>query len=203
MFGVTNSLITYKGVVLWKIFKFLRFKKNIEGAKKLFQKEGLAFPAIPEELASQLKEQDEWVFSTRKVKMWSYNLQEYVNELNRTDVEDYVVLSHAGHGTNSYALQYYLVHGKLKMFLHLGWGGVHMDNKSAKDQIRDCFLLTDKIVLAAQTSEKLQEGTALKIVCSDFYGSYWSAPGVEAKKEDASSRKPEEVLREVLYWLET
>ncbi len=88
------------------------------------------------------------------------------------------------------------------MFLHLGWGGVYMNAENAAAQIEACFTLADKIVLAAQGSEKLQEGSDLKIVCSDFYGSYWSAPGVEAKKEDASSRKPEEVLGEVLYWLE-
>ena len=196
-------MILLKTTILWKIFKFLRFKKNIEGVKKLFQKEGLTFPVIPEELASGLKEQDEWVFSTRKVKMWPYNLEEYVDELEVTDVEDYVILSHTGHGVNSYALQYYLVYGKVKMFLHLGWGGVYMDKKSTSMQIRDCFLLADKIVLAAQSSEKLPEGTALKIVCSDFYGSYWSAPGVEEKKEDVFAKKPVEVLSEVLYWLKT
>ena len=188
-----------------KLFKFLtskiKFGSDLETAKKLFQDNGLAFPKIPEELASKLKEQEEWVFSTRNIKIFPYNLQEYVNEINETQVEDYVLLSHSGHGTNSYAIQYYLVYGTLKMFLHLGWGGVYMNAQDAAAQIEACFSLADKIVLAAQTSEKLQEGRELKIVCSDFYGSYWSAPGVEAQREDEFSQKPEAVLTEVLRWL--
>lgn len=188
------------------IIKFLSRKKksinNIEVARKHFQDKELAFPVIPEDLATELKEQDEWVFSTRKIKMWPYSLQEYVNELDETHVKDYVVLSHSGHGINSYALQYYLVHGKLKMFLHLGWGGVYMDAKSTTMQIHDCFSLADKIVMAAQTSEKLQAGAEIKIVCSNFYGSYWSVPGKEEQKEDVFSKKPAEILIEALNWLQ-
>ena len=131
--------------------------------------------------------------------MLPYNLQGYAN---KNQVEDYVLLSHSGHGINSYAIQYYLVHGNLKMFLHLGWGGVYMDKPRADAQIQTCFALADKIVLAVQTSEKLQEGSELKIVCSDFYGSYWSAPEIEAQKENASSRKPQDMLTEVLHWLQ-
>ncbi len=187
---------------MWKIFEFLSFRKSdLEIAKKLFQDNGLAFPMIPEKLAADLKEQEKWVFSTRKIQVSPYFLQKYVNELDENDAKDYVILSHAGRGTNSYAIQYYLVHGNLKMFLHLGWGGVYMNAKNAAAQIQACFTLADKIVLAAQSSEKLQKGSELKIVCSDFYGSYWSAPKIEAKNEDASSRKPEDVLTEAFHWL--
>jgi hypothetical protein len=36
---------------------------DIEKARRLFRDAGLAFPAIPEELAAQLRERDRWLFS--------------------------------------------------------------------------------------------------------------------------------------------
>ena len=174
---------------------------DIKKARRLFQKAKLAFPTIPEELAALLKEQDKWLFSTREIEMSPYNLQHYIHEVDGTHVEDYVVLSHSGHGVNSYALQYYLVHGTLEMFLHLGWGGVYMDVGRAAAQIRECFSLADEIVPVAQTAGKLQAGARLKIVGSDFYGSYWSIPEKKSRKEDADSKGPAEVLTEALHWL--
>jgi hypothetical protein len=174
---------------------------DIEKARQLFKNANLAFPGIPEELATRLKEQDEWLFSTREIEMWPYNLQHYICEIDETPVEDYVILSHSGHGVNSYALQYYIVHGMLEMFLHLGWGGVYMDAEKAAANIRDCFSLADEIVAAAQAARKLQTGTRLRIVCSDFYGSYWSIPGKLRRKEYADSKNSARVLTEALNWL--
>lgn len=90
---------------------------DIEKARHLFQDPGLTFPNIPEELAARLKERSEWVFSTRKIVMSPYNLQHYPTESEEAQVEDYLVLAHSGQGVNSYAIQYYLVQGSLRMFL--------------------------------------------------------------------------------------
>jgi hypothetical protein len=94
---------------------------DAEEARKLFQKAGLTFPSIPEELVPRLKEQDKWLFSTREISISPYSLEHYVGEMN---VADYVILSHPGHCVNSWAIQYYLVYKALRMFLHLGWGGL-------------------------------------------------------------------------------
>ena len=130
----------------------------IEKARQLFRKSKLAFPTIPDKLAARVKELDEWLFSTREIEMSPYNLDDYVLEVNETHVEDYAVLSHSGHGANSYAIQYYVVYGALRMFLHLGWGGVYMNAREARDQIRDCFSLADEIIPAVQTGARLRAG---------------------------------------------
>jgi hypothetical protein len=176
---------------------------DIEKARRLFREAGLAFPTIPEGLAVQLKEQSRWLFSTREIDMSPYNLQHYVHEIDGTDVEDYAVLSHSGHGANSYAIQYYLVYGPLRMFLHLGWGGVYMDADAAAGNIRQCFSLADEIVSMMKTMQWLRPGDRLMIVGSDFYGSYWSAPEESRRKEDSDSKRPVEVLAEVLHWLKS
>lgn len=171
---------------------------DLEKARHLFQEAGLAFPTLPEELVARLKERDEWVFSTRELKTSPYILRHYVHEGDDAPGE-YAILSHSGHGVNSYAIQYYLVYGPLRMFLHLGWGGVYMNADAAAARIRECFLLGDEIVPAAMSLGKLAAGEQLTIVGSDFYGSYWSAQG--QPKEDKDDRDPAEVLTEFLHWL--
>jgi len=137
---------------------------DIKKARQLFRKAGLPFPRMPNELAARLKQQDAWLFSTRDLAVSPYNLQHYVREVDETRVEDYAVLSHSGHGVNSYALQYYLVYGPLRMFLHLGWGGVYMDPEQDKVKIAYCFSLAAKIFNTAETVEKLPIGQQLTIV---------------------------------------
>jgi len=179
---------------------------DIEKARLLFRDEGLAFPAIPAQLAGQLKERGRWVFSTRPIDMSPYNLQHYVHEVDRTQVEDYAVLSHSGHGVNSYAIQYYLVQGHLRMFLHLGWGGAYMDKKEDAATIRDCFSIADQVVRAAQSVEGFHAGEHLTVVGSDFYGSYWlrpaeTRPGKDPDRQGSRDVKPQEVLTGALGWL--
>jgi hypothetical protein len=174
---------------------------DIEKARQLFQEAGLAFPTIPQELAGRLKEQGKWVFSTRKIDVSPYKLQHYVHEVDESHVEDYAVLSHSGHGVNSYAIQYYLVYGSLHMFLHLGWGGGYMGADATAAKIQECFSLADEIVSAVMTPGQLGAGKRLTIVGSDFYGSYWSASGQSRQQEIEGSKGPAKVLTQVLQWV--
>jgi hypothetical protein len=130
--------------------------------------------------------------------------------------QDYVLLAHSGHGANSYAIQYYLVYDPLRMFLHLAWGGVYMDETQAVAEIRKCFSIADDIVAASQKMSRLQTGEQLIVVASSFYGSYWQPVGISLEDKEASpesatnktppckqdsSAKPEKTLRAALRWL--
>jgi hypothetical protein len=177
---------------------------GVKKARRLFQQAGLPFPTIPDELAERLKEQGKWLFSTREIDMSPYNLRHYVQEVEGTHVEDYVILSHSGHGVNSYGLQYYVVYGTLRLFLHLGWGGAYMDKEADAKKIRDCFLLVDEIVATARDVGRVPLGGRLLVVGSDFYGSYWLPPGKIRRGPDEAAddhKAPAEVLAEVRQWL--
>jgi hypothetical protein len=174
---------------------------DIEKARGVFRGAGLTFPTIPVEIEARLKQQGDWLFTTRKIEMSPYNLQHYVAEVDETDVEDYAVLSHSGHGINSYALQYYLVRGAFRMFLHLGWGGAYMDDEAAKINIRNCFALADQIVPATQGVGRFRAGEHLTVVGSDFYGSYWLSPGNSHREKNVGHKDPVAILTEVLNWL--
>ena len=176
---------------------------DLEKAKELFRDEGLAFPAIPNDLAVKIKEQGRWLYSSREITISPYNLDEYVHEVDEAQVDDYIVLSHSGHGANSYAIQYYVLNGPLRLFLHLGWGGAYMDAEASAALIRDCFLIADQIVSASQRAAPVLAGERLTVVVSDTYGSYWLPPGVSQMSEDSVQNDPLEVLNEVLAWLTT
>jgi hypothetical protein len=174
---------------------------DIDKAKHLFQKAGLSFPPIPNELASRPKEQGEWVFSTRPIEVSPYILRHYVDEAEKTNVEDYALLADSGHGVNSYAIQYYLVYGRLRMFLHLGWGGVYMNAAEESAKIRECFSMADQVVTAALSLGRLDASDHLTLVGSDFYGSYWSPPGEGARSEPPGNKSPLAVLTQARNWL--
>ncbi len=127
---------------------------DIEKVRHLFEEAGLKFPNIPPELAAALKERGKWRFSTFELEKSPYNLQHYVQSTGK-NTQSYVVLAHSGHGVNSYAIQYYLVTGPLRLFLHLSRGGVYMDRKAAISQIRECFSLADEILTVAMKSIKV------------------------------------------------
>src|SRR5581483_5000045 len=102
---------------------------------------------------------------------------------------------------NSYAIQYYLVYGRLRMYLHLARGGVYMDAKAATSRIRKCFSLAHQIVSAVYRRDKLTHPASLIIGCSDFYGSYWSAAGQGRQSaREKQGNRPAEVLAEILRW---
>ena len=170
---------------------------DLEKARQLFQSSGLAFPEIPQDLAARLKERGEWLFSTREIEVSPYDLDYYVDECEDASVEDYALLSHSGHGVNSYAIQYYLVYGDLRMFLHLRWGGVYMDAQRAAADIAWCFGLADEIVWRMNAAPGVGVRFPLEIVGSDFCGSQWLAPGNGFQNVNS----PGQALAEAVQWL--
>ncbi len=174
---------------------------DIAKAEALFKKAGLAFPVLPKKLALSLKEQGKWLYSTRTIAVSPYDLNHYVNETGTAQTDDYAVLSHSGHGVNSYAIQYYLVCGPLRMFLFLGWGGVYMDSQNAAAKIRECFGLAERITKAA--ADKLRSDSHLMIVVSDFYGNYWSPHEKSGNVSLSDGKTPQQVLGEALDWLDS
>ena len=99
--------------------------KGVADATALFRTEGLELPFVPPELARRFRQRDRWCFASRQVRVSPYKFEHYVDETDA--VSDYVLIAHAGHGVNSYAIHYYLVHGLLRLFLQIHWGGVYQD----------------------------------------------------------------------------
>jgi len=162
----------------------------VDEARTLFFSAGLAFPKLPAELARRLRKSGDWRYSTRALNGSPYNLDAYWRQT--APPSDYAVLAHAGHGINSYAIHYFLVYGRLRIFLQLAWGGVYEDNAACATAIARCFGLVDALV---DTYDKMGERfPALTVVASDFYGCALTV-GTEANPERLdSSVHPIDVL---------
>lgn len=178
--------------------------------KKLLQEAQLAVPTLPEELAIRLQEHGYWLFSTRQLETDPYFIQHYIDEVDKSPVENYVILSHSGHGMNSYALAYYIVHDALELFLHLGWGGMYSNEDNDREEINQCFAIADEIVARVPTATVLKPGERLRIVCS-LYENYWSVISIRDEREETrthimvnkflSMSNSMLVLTAVLQWL--
>jgi hypothetical protein len=84
------------------------------------------------------------------------------------------------------------------MFLHLGWGGIYMDDQAAAAKIGKCFSMADRLVREAAVVGKLTANKRLTVVVSDFYGSYWTAPG---QKQLVGGEELTTALKEATDWL--
>jgi hypothetical protein len=165
----------------------------VDEARSVFAGEGLSFPILPKEWLIGMRRSSKWQYSTRSptsssdVVFSPYNVFHYVAEAAAWQAEDYVLLAHAGRGSNSYAIQLYVVHGPLMLFLQMAWGGVYMDGKKAASRIADCFADTEQLITAvtdAQNCGHLGSGKRLLVVESDFSGAFWTCMDNPAGRAD-------------------
>jgi len=149
----------------------------LEEAGQLFSHEGIPFPFIPPEMRLAFAELSEWVYGTRPDAPWLYEIRKYVKEAATIRMADYLLLGHAGHGIQSYAMHYYVVRGPLALFLQIAWGGVYMDKDEAARNMEVRYTQAEEIIRAVEVSQRknlFRPEERLIISASDFYGSSWT-----------------------------
>ena len=162
-----------------------------------FTNAGLAVPPMPEALRAQLSKQHEWCWSTRPfrgIDMYFQSEQTVVDVL-RDQVPDYAAVSHAGHGINSYAINYHLVHGQLAVLMQVLWGGVYNHNAESAQRLAGFFTRIAELLDAPPAPAAA--GRRLFVVFSDFrqmWGCSWidrpAGPGYDlAVGSDADRRE--------------
>jgi hypothetical protein len=83
--------------------------------------------------------------------MGMYFFDFYLSEALTGASPDYIAVSHAGHGVNSYALNYQIVDGPLILFAQAPWGGVYNDR--GKDELRVAALF-ERIATLINVSDR-------------------------------------------------
>lgn len=122
--------------------------------RRTFAEAGLTEPPIPRRFERRVSMIVPWCFATRPVDpMAMYRFDRYVREVLTGTPRDYVAVSHAGHGVNSYAINYHLVDGPLAIFAQVGWGGVYNDAAESSQQVNDVFVRLSRILAAADTAK--------------------------------------------------
>jgi hypothetical protein len=158
----------------------------------------LALPPVPVLFQPRLKRRGPWVWSTRLIDpMDMYMFHRYVEEALFSPVDDYIAISHAGHGVNSYGLNYHLVYGPLALFTQNLWGGVYTDPAESHARIAATFRLAANLVASIerhQSADREKSRVQLVVAFSDFRGVSWwrvrstepgSGPGAARRYSDA------------------
>jgi hypothetical protein len=175
----------------------MEMNSALDAARALFTNASLPFPNIPAEFVPDVREVGKWQFEANAPTGHPYNMHKYVRAARGSRLKDYLVLAHAGHGVNSYAIHYFQVQRPLCVFLQIGWGGVYMDTGGSAEPLKRCFELTARLTeVAADACEQRRLGDDDRIIVtvSDFYGS-----GIDLRRRGGRWRsihydRPEEAL---------
>lgn len=143
----------------------------IEELRLLFESAELIAPPVPAPLEPYLRERERWAFATREIDpMAMYSFDRYLLEAVAASVDDYVAVSHAGHGANSYGLNYHLVYGPIAVFAQTGWGGAYMDAEESAAEVGRQFTQCAELIAITEASlEHLPTPPARLIVAESTF----------------------------------
>lgn len=146
-------------------------------ALALFAGEELPFPPVPEALAGALQSQGRAWFATRPMASTPYDFHHFLNEIEtQPDLADYAVVGFDGHGTNSWAVHFYMVAKGIALFIKLPWGGAYLEPGPARVQITEMFDWAAALLLQLQRAEvagKVPPGMRLHVAASRFDHAGW------------------------------
>lgn len=139
--------------------------------ERLLTETGLPMPPMPNELRHSLHRVRRWCYATRDVDpLAMYRFLPYLIEAVVTHPEPYVALSHAGHGINSYAINYQLVTGRVTLFVQVPWGGVYFDEERQATAVRHMF---GKCAELLDLISNLADGPRLLLAVSELRSLQW------------------------------
>ena len=175
---------------------------DLQSARELLLTEGLSFPPMPIEMASKLRKQSPFTYATGELNAPPYALEVHVNHfLRSSEPRDFTVLSLDGHGVNSWAFHYFLVHGPLALFVQLPWGGAYTDPTEARGEIERILTWSESLPARLATlKDRMLIGPEKKllVVLSRFSRSGWAwVSPPEADLQDIAWNSGDGMLRHI------
>jgi hypothetical protein len=145
-------------------------RAELADARRKFRDSGLPFPPLPKELASSFRRFDRWHWGTRELdRMSMYFFEPFQSIWAQGVPDDYMAVSHGGHGANSYFLTYHLVYRPIAVMFQTGWGGACGD--ADLDAIRFqrlCRLTAGLVDVAAGLRQAAKTPSGLAVIqCSE------------------------------------
>jgi hypothetical protein len=104
-------------------------------------------------------------------------IRSFIDEVVQRDIAEYVVIAHAGHGINSWAMHYFLVSGPVALFVQKAWGGAYMDRAQGTRAVNETFTNAESFVEASEKARadgKISEDERIVVQVSDFYDNQWA-----------------------------
>ena len=85
--------------------------------------------------------------------MAMYMFDHYISEALIGTAPDYLAFCHAGHGINSYAINYHLVDGPLALFAQAPWGGAYSNPEETAAAVAALFTRCAALIEAVETAK--------------------------------------------------
>lgn len=150
---------------------------NEPTAQALFEGEGLPFPPVPAPLAASLQQQGPGWFATRPLVSTPYDFDHFLAEVQtQPGLPDYALVGFDGHGTNSWAVHFYLVGKGIALFIQLPWGGAYLEPEPARAEITELFEWAEALqsrLRLAESARKIPHGMRLQVAASRFGHAGW------------------------------
>jgi len=130
--------------------------------RRTFESAGLTAPPVPAPLSPLVRKRGDWTFATCEVDpMAMYMFRESLVAMATMtpDAADFLGVCHAGHGVNSYGINYQLRYGPIAIYTQTGWGGVYMDAQESAASVRRMFARCARLIEAAEAARPRFEGS--------------------------------------------
>jgi len=122
-----------------------------EAFEEFFENKSLEYPMLTFEFEEEITEFGYWHWATQPFpnRMQDYSLLESVEYL-KGPVPDQYSLNHAGHGINSYSINFRHVFGNIAIFAQSSYGGIYMSEREQVNgwdelQVRVTHILLDHV----------------------------------------------------------
>ncbi|PIE00675.1 MAG: hypothetical protein CSA81_13565 [Acidobacteria bacterium] len=137
---------------------------------RTFMKAGVQPPPVPKCLRQKMYRQEEWCWTTMDVNPFSmYEVDlNYMLELQSPRLDEYLAVSHAGHGINSYGLQLALVYGPLVIFVQNAFGGAYHGSNAIKSIKETYSYITNILELLPEDVQSQFYSERLVVLWSGF-----------------------------------
>lgn len=168
--------------------------------------DGLPDCPIPERFDGRLRRIGTSAVGAGEFEIPPYFVRRHAEEFVDSDslTEDYIVLANAGHGVNSWALQFHAVVNGVGVFTSSTWGGIVDETTDERERASDIerrFGQIERLLTwAAAANECAATGERMAVLSSPTDGEYIARWNV-ADGEPAWSRSPN-ALEEALTLLD-
>jgi pSer/pThr/pTyr-binding forkhead associated (FHA) protein len=157
---------------------------GVTALREAFARAGWPAPPIPAVFAPLLQAFAPWWFGTRRTRGLHQYGAHLIAEADDATVPDYLIVGHAGHGAQSYALHYFVRLGPLVLVLEIGAGGATMDPQIAKEHVAHAFTAVAALLAAGPAlTRRGVPAAGLRVSASTMRPSTWRA-GAEGGEGD-------------------
>lgn len=176
---------------------------SIKELQAFLVESGLPLPPLPKSLVAQLQRQGEESYFTSRPQVPSpWNTRWYLDELMSQEVPDYGVVGLAGHGIESVAMHYYLVHQDIALFHQSSLNSVYGQPQQV-ERVEHQYDLAATLFIAAEDAKQqghIPASGRVVMVNSVFARPMWGIQSVRGEPV-MEWHQTEDALLSVADWI--